>query len=255
MRHDFLDKYSGLTSPVHSLEPRAKLISIFALIVICVTTPPEAWCAFLTYLFILALMIAVSHLPLKYVLVRSLMVLPFILVVAVFLPFMASKGGVVYHLGPVPIPRAGLITLWNVSMKSFISVICAIILSSTTPFADLMHGLEQLHVPRFFTTVSAFMYRYVFIIVDQAERMKRARDSRNYKGRWIWQAMVVGHMIASLFLRSQERAERVYQSMCARGFNGTFPRWAQTEMRLKDYFFVIVFLSVALTGRLTVLWV
>lgn len=255
MRHDFIDKYSRLKSPIHSLEPRAKLFSSFALIIICVTTPPEIWWAFLIYLAILAVLIAASRLPIKYVLSRSLIALPFILVVAVCLPLMADKGGVVYHLGPIRIPRAGLVTLWNVSIKSFTSLTCAILLSSTTTFGDMMHGLERMHVPRFFTLVSAFMYRYVFIIIDQTERMKRARDSRNYKGRWIWQARVIGYMIASLFLRSQERAERVYQAMCARGFNGTFPRWKETAMRFTDYLFIIVIVSAAMAGRLSVLWI
>lgn len=255
MRHDFIDKYSRQISPVHSLEPRAKLIFSFALIIICVTTPPEIWWAFIVYLAILAVIIAFARLPFKYVLTRSLIAAPFILVVAVCVPLMADKGGTVYHLGPVPFPYAGLITLWNVSIKSFTSILCAIVLSSTTNFGDLMHGLERLHVPRFFTLVSAFMYRYLFIIVDQAERMKRARDSRNYRGRWIWHAKVIGYMIASLFIRSQERAERVYQAMCARGFEGSFPRWNETTMHMADYIFIFVLISIALAGRLSVLWI
>ena len=49
MRHSFLDQYSALESPVHRLDARAKIIAFLALIVIAVSTPPEAWTAFLGY--------------------------------------------------------------------------------------------------------------------------------------------------------------------------------------------------------------
>jgi len=85
--------------------------------------------------------------------------------------------------------------------------------------------------------------------------MKRARDSRNFRGRWIWHAKVIGYMIASLFIRSQERAERVYNAMCARGFDGTYPRWGDRKMAVPDYVFLVTVVGTALAGRLAVLWI
>jgi cobalt/nickel transport system permease protein len=164
------------------------------------------------------------------------------------------KGGGKVDLGPFQVSKGGLLVLWNVAAKSLISVACLILLSSTTPFPDLMHGLERLRVPRFFTLVASFMYRYLFLIIDEEERMRRARDSRNFRGRWIWQSKVIGHMIGSLFLRSQERAERIYQAMCARGFDGTFPRWKETRLAWTDYTFLGLVFFTALAGRLVILW-
>lgn len=253
MKHDFIDRYARLESPVHSLDPRAKTIALFVLIITCVTTPPRAWWPFCIYAGLVLIIATASRVPFGYLLSRLLIVLPFILLVAVFIPFM-RKGGTTYDLGIFTVSSEGLLVLWNVTVKSLIAVSCLILLSSTTPFSDLMHGFERLHVPRFFTTVAAFMYRYIFLIVDQAQRMNRARDSRNYSRRWIWQARVVGHMVASLFLRSQERAERVYQAMCARGFDGTFPRVLETRLGAADYMFMTAVAASAIAGRLVVLW-
>ncbi len=253
MRHDFIDRYSRLESPVHALDPRAKTVAFLVLIVVCVTTPPAEWWAFAIYAGLVAIIANASRLPARYLLTRLLAVLPFVVVVALFLPFM-HPGGPRYDLGIFTVSRDGLLLLWGVAAKALISIACLILLSSTTPFGDLMHGLERLRVPRFFTTVSAFMYRYIFIIVDEAERMKRARDSRNFHGRWIWQAKTIGYMVASLFLRSQERAERVYQAMSARGFDGTFPRWSEPRMRAADWVFMLLVTLIALGGRLVVLW-
>jgi cobalt/nickel transport system permease protein len=253
MRHDFIDRYSRLESPVHSLDPRAKTIALFVLIIACVSTPPQEWWPFAIYAALVLIIANASKLPPRYLFTRLLVVLPFIVVIAVVVPFM-HKGGPTYDLGLFSVSRDGLLILWNVTIKALISVACLIILSSTTPFSDLMHGFERLHVPRFFTTVAAFMYRYVFIIVDEAERMSRARDSRNFRGRWLWHARVIGYMVASLFIRSQERAERVYQAMSARGFDGTFPRWKDPTMQAADYVFLILVSATAIAGRLVIFW-
>ena len=67
------------------------------------------------------------------------------------------------------------------------------------------------------------MYRYSFILVDEIQRMKRARDSRCFGGKWLRQTKTIGHMVGTLFLRSFLRGERVYMAMLSRGYNGTMP--------------------------------
>ena len=253
MKHDFIDRYARLESPVHSIDPRAKIIALFVLIFACVTTPPRSWWPFCVYAALVVTLAVASRVPAGYLMSRMLVVVPFILLVAVFVPFLHRGGGSVdlklFHLS-----RDGLLMLWNVTAKSLTSVACLILLSSTTPFGELLNGFERLHVPRFFTTVAAFMYRYLFIMVDEAQRMKRARDSRNYRARWVWQVKVIGHMVASLFIRSQERAERVYQAMLSRGFDGTFPAGRDRRMGAGDYIFMVMFSAAAVAGRLAVLW-
>lgn len=253
MHHDFIDRYARLESPVHSLDPKAKIIALFALIIVCVLTPPGEWWPFCIYAAMVVVIAAASRLPAKYLLTRVLVVLPFIIVVAAFVPFM-HKGGPSYDLGPFQVSQAGLVILFGVAVKALISVACMILLSATTPFNDLMHGFERLRVPRFFTTAAAFMYRYIFVIIDEAERMGRARDSRSFHGRWLWQAGVVGRMAGTLFLRSHERAERVFDAMSSRGFDGTFPRWQEGKMRAADYVFIAIVVSTAIAARLAVLW-
>jgi cobalt/nickel transport system permease protein len=62
------------------------------------------------------------------------------------------------------------------------------------------------------------MYRYLSVLVDEAERMQRARASRTFTRRrsHLWQSL--GTVLGQLFVRSTERAERIYAAMCARGW-------------------------------------
>lgn len=251
MRHSYLDSFSNLDSPIHRLEARAKIILFFALVVVCVTTPAQAYAAFIGYLLVLLVLLFLSRLPLKHVFKRALVVVPFVLMVAAFIPFLRTDvigGG--YNLGGMIISQSGLLVLWNVVVKSSVGVLSVILLSSTTPFDGLLKGFERLKVPHIFTTIAAFMYRYSFVLIDEAMRMKRARDSRNFKGKWIWDAKVIGHMVGSLFMRSYERGERVYLAMLARGYDGRSRTLERERISAADVFFVITVMTLVVLVRI-----
>ena len=75
-------------------------------------------------------------------------------------------------------------------------------------------------MPGVMVMILSFMYRYIFLLVDEVIRMRQARDSRNFGGKRLWQIRTIGNMIGTLFIRSYERGERVYAAMVARGFDG-----------------------------------
>ena len=82
----------------------------------------------------------------------------------------------------------------------------------------MLEALRKVRVPSLLITVLALMYRYLFVLADEAERLRRARRSRTFVGprRWEWQSLST--VMAQLFIRSLERAERVYAAMCSRGW-------------------------------------
>jgi len=113
--------------------------------------------------------------------------------------------------------------------------------------------MEKLGSPRIFTMLTSFMYRYSFILIDEMHRMKRARDSRSFGGRWFWQTKVIGHMIGTLFLRSFHRGERVYMAMLSRGYHGTMPETKVRRLGLREVLFLsltpfLLFLRIYLAG-------
>jgi cobalt/nickel transport system permease protein len=243
MRHAFLDHHSTIESPIHHLDARAKIIVFFTFILVGVSSPPTSFLLF--GLLALGLIgIAVSaRLPLGHLLKKVLVVLPFLLVVTLSIPFMqkdAVGGGYNLGLGGLSISRSGLWILWNVVIKSCLGVFSVILLSSTTSFPQLIRGMERLGSPRIFTMVASFMYRYSFILIDEMHRMKRARDSRCFGGRWFWQSKVIGHMIGTLFLRSFHRGERVYLAMLSRGYHGTLLETKAGRLGLRDAFFLFL---------------
>jgi cobalt/nickel transport system permease protein len=164
-----------------------------------------------------------STVPIGYVLKRSLVIMPFVVMIAIFIPFFKEgevAGSYNVWLWQVSVTYHGLQVLVNIVIKAWLSILSLIWLTSTTKLPHLLHGLEQLRMPRVMVMILSFMYRYIFVLVDEAMRMKQARDSRNFGGgRWR-QVRTMGNMIGTLFIRSYERGERVYAAMAARGFDG-----------------------------------
>jgi cobalt/nickel transport system permease protein len=103
-------------------------------------------------------------------------------------------------------------------IKSTLCLFTIVLFANTTPFTGLLDMFRRWRVPVLLVTLLALMYRYLFVFVDELESMRRARLSRSFsaKRRGIWR--IYATMVAQLFIRSVERAERIYAAMCARGW-------------------------------------
>jgi len=223
VKHGFIDQYSDRDSFIHRLDPRTKFITTTLFILAVVLTPPNAWAAFALYFALIATLLLPSKVPIGYVLKRSLVIMPFVAMIAIFVPFFKQgqvAGSYNIWLWQLTVTYSGLQVLTNILIKAWLSILSLIWLTSTTKLANLLYGLEQLHLPQVMVMILSFMYRYLFVLIDETMRMKQARDSRNFGGGRLWQIRTIGNMIGTLFIRSYERGERVYAAMVARGFDG-----------------------------------
>ena len=225
------------TSPVHRLDPRGKIIALLLVAIIAASTPAGAWGALGAYLGAVVVLVVAARLPLLHVARRMLIEVPFLLA-AVALVFTAADGGVI---------GATLV------LKLTASVLAMIVLSSTTPFPRLLHGFEALRAPRMLVLIVSFMWRYLHVLGEEWHRMRVAREARGHRAKWLWQERSLGPVVATLFVRSLHRGERVYLAMASRGFTGAVPSTvtAPLTLRAADVLFVGGFVAVLITARLT----
>jgi cobalt/nickel transport system permease protein len=209
-------------SPIHRLDPRAKLIGLAGVTLVAVSTPLAAWPAYAACAATLIVVAALARVSPRTIWTRVRVVLPLVLFVAVFVPFVREGDPV--HLGPVTVSEQGLATFATVSVKAILGTCSAVLLGATTTFPDVLHALERLKAPRLLVLIAAFMYRYLFVIVDEVSRMRAALAARGYAPRHALQAAAIGRVATALFLRTYERAERVHLAMVARGWTQTMPR-------------------------------
>ncbi len=259
MRHSFLDRYRQGTSPIHRLDPRLKLLATLAFILSVTMTPAGRWSAFALWAVLAVGLVLLAQVPLSEGLRRSAVVLPFAGIVALSLPF-TQEGHVLWSRSvfglTLTITDAGLALFATVLLKAWLSVMVSGLLVATTPFPDLLQAMRSLRVPAVLTATISFMYRYLFVLTDEAQRLQMARTARAVgPGRTVWwRARVLGGMIGSLFIRSYERSERVYAAMLARGFRGEVRSLTRLTWRWRDTWaglaWLAVLVAVAALGRM-----
>ena len=198
----FLDTHTHLESPVHRASARVKLAVAVALVATTVVMPLKYWGWFVSAGAFLVAVLLVSRIPPVYVLMRMLFIEPFVLGTAVLTLFQPDGGWV----------------FLSVMIKTTISILTMVLLANTTPFTELLGVLKSLRVPALLVTTIALMYRYLFIVLDEAQRMRRARRARTFtrlptKG---WGNLSA--VLSRLFVRAHERSERTYAALCARGW-------------------------------------
>ena len=245
MHFDAFDRFHSADSFIHRLEPRVKVVVTIAFILSNALLPDAAWIAFgLAWMFLLSAN-WISNLGIAFTFRRSYVALPFVLIALTVLSSVPGVPVASFHFlfWNLTITDAGLLRFVSIVIRSWLSVQMAILLVATTRFPDLIHAFEHLHVPSILTTIIAFLYRYLFVLVDEVFRLLRAREARSAAapgirsgGGVVWRAGVAGNMAGQLFLRSYERSDRVYNAMLARGYDGHLRTVNPHELRRSDYF-------------------
>ena len=241
------DHYQHRISPIHQFDPRAKVVITLLFILATVLLPDGAWLPFVLSWVVIFLVTKVARLDYRLVFLRSLLIVPFIFAAGTVLFSTEGSTLLSWQMGTwtVTISDTGVVRFVSIVIRSWLSVQAAILLTASTQFPDLMHALSHLHVPMVLVGIISFMYRYIFVLVDEALRLLRARQARSARlphtgthgGSVVWRAKVTGSMVGQLFIRSLERSDRVYNGMLARGYQGHLLTMNPHVMRNKDWMF------------------
>ena len=244
MHVNTFDRYEIGESRIHRLDPRVKVVVTVLFVISNVILPDGAWTAFLlAWGLVLGVNLWAGLRP-DYAFTRSFIALPFALAAVTSIFTLPGQPVLSLNLGSwqVVATDAGLIRFASIVVRSWLSIQMAILLTATTQFPDMMHALRHLRVPSLLVGVISFMYRYLFVLADEAVRLMRARDARSARprgggggGSLVWRARVAGNMVGQLFLRSYERSDRVYNAMLARGYRGHIQTLNPHVMRPGDW--------------------
>ena len=224
-------------SAVHALDPRAKVVSLLAITVIAVSTSLDGWPVLVGCAVMLAAVATVARVSPATLWRRGLVIVPLILVVAVFMPFLRG-GGTSWQIGFLAVSEAGLTTFGEVSAKATIGTLAAVLLAATTSFPAVLRGVEWMRVPRLLVLIASLMHRYLFVLAGELGRMRASARSRCYRPRTALRAAVLGRITGAFLLRAHARGERVHRAMLARGYTGTMPHPEPLRLTRVDVAFV-----------------
>ncbi len=186
------------------------------------------------------------RLPLKLVLYRLIMISPFILIMAVANPFFDRQvfgvvAGVTLSNGMV----SGLVIV----AKSFVIISSMLVFSMCIQFTSLCKVLHLLHVPKVFITQLLLLNRYLFLLVDEARGMQRARSMRSFDGNGKGM-FTTAKLIGALLLRTTTHADHIFRAMIARGFNGDIVNYPAMKFSVKRILTIALFAGLFIIIRI-----
>jgi cobalt/nickel transport system permease protein len=143
--------------------------------------------------------------------------------------------------------------MWNIFAKAVLGGVASILLAATTETPDILKGFSRLKVPGVITAIASFMIRYLEVIAGELGRMRIAMTARGYDPRWLWQSRPIAASAGTLFVRSYERGERIYEAMLSRGYTGDMPMIGGDTATSRQWTIAMTFPAVALAVALTAL--
>ncbi|MBF2065550.1 MAG: energy-coupling factor transporter transmembrane protein EcfT [Calothrix sp. C42_A2020_038] len=126
--------------------------------------------------------------------------------------------------------------------------VCLLTMNSfllTLPPHSFGIALKSLPLPSIFKQSLLLAGQYIEILLLEVERMQRSAQLRGLSGTAAWLRYASAAMIGALYLRSLDRAERVYAAMIVRGYSGEMP--VDSELRPKELYVVILISVIALS--------
>jgi len=251
------DQYQQAQTLIHGLDARVKVILTVLFILTVSLTPFGAFGAYIALFALIMATALLARIEPTYLLKRSVVALPFALA-AITLPFTVPGQTLltIPVFGGLTVSAEGVIRFVSILIKSWLSLQMAIIL--VTAFPAILWALRALRIPPPLIAIVSLMYRYLFVLFDEAMRLLRARAARSATqdgtrsgGSLAWRGQVAGRMAGSLMLRSFERSERIYNAMLARGYQGQLLGLEHGHLRSRDL--VVAGIMVALLALILLL--
>jgi cobalt/nickel transport system permease protein len=243
-----LDVDSERQTPWHTLAPQTRILCVLVLVVAIALTPNGQWLTWGIYSVGILSALLVSQITYSVLFKRLAVESAFVSVVLIGTLFRGG-GDPLWHWGWLSITTTGLTILGSVSLKALLSLLLLNILTLTTSVPILLHGLTVLKMPPLLVAILASMYRYLAVLIEEFNAMRRAALSRNLMNGRRWQRLVVGNMIGSLFIRTYERGERVHQAMLSRGYKGVPMTVEAPRSRRRDRLALMLTILFAVLGH------
>ncbi len=214
------ESYAIGNSCFHRLDPRVKLVAatLYAFLVASAGRFSTLGAA----LLISSILLFLTRLPFRALAKRILLVNGFIGLFWLVLPW-SIAGEPLAGIGFVTLSREGTLLAARLTLKSNAILLAFIALVATSSIASIGRAMSLLRLPDKLVQLLLMTYRYVFVLEQEYERLRRAVSARSFAPcTSIHTYRTFACLSGMLIVRAAERAERVSWAMRCRGFRGKF---------------------------------
>ncbi|MHB8172652.1 MAG: cobalt ECF transporter T component CbiQ [Thermincolia bacterium] len=202
-------------------DPRLKLVLVLAALLMGVTSTKLSVTAMLFFLALGTLIITGRNV--SRVLVKLLPVAVLALVVMITQAFLvAGTPWVTVDLGlwQVTAHHEGVAQGLLMAGHMLAGAALMVFIMETTSFSQIIFALAWFKLPKGLIEIITIAHRYLFVFGEEIDRVRKAQRMRLGYRNWrlAWKsAGILGGMV---ILRAFDKSERLYKSMCSRGYQG-----------------------------------
>ena len=230
-----LDQLARADTPMHRVDPRAKVIVTLVFLVCVVSFGKYDLLGLLPFVLFPIVVAAEGDLPLGVIAKRLVAAAPFAVVVGAFNPLLDHA--IVGHVAGFAV-SGGWASFASIVARFLLTTSAALVLIGTTSMNDVCAALQRMGAPEVFATQLLFLYRYIFVLGEEIMRIARARSLRSFEGRGTG-VRVYADILGHLLLRTVARARRIYDAMLSRGFTGRLRTHHPLQFTGRDLAFVM----------------
>ncbi|MBR0462056.1 MAG: energy-coupling factor transporter transmembrane protein EcfT [Erysipelotrichaceae bacterium] len=243
-------KYIPIKSPIHDLDPRAKIAALFVMIA-AVFIPKSWYCYALLGVIILGIVL-LSHIKITMIL-KALKPTMFMMAFLLIINCLTVKTGTVLlsYKSFVIYSDAVLNTLFIV-VRLLLMIMLTTILTATTKPLDLTLGIESLlsplkviHFPYHeIAMMISIALRFIPTIIEETMRIMNSQKSRGVdfeEGKLREKINAILSLIIPLFTVAFQRAFELADAMEARGYvpDQERTKYHTLKFRFKDFLFLL----------------
>lgn len=240
LRDITLGQYYQTDSILHRLDPRVKLIGTIAYI-IALFVCTNLW-GYLIVTAFLCSVIAISKVPVKFM-IKGMRAILFLIIITVFFNLFMTPGEALVTFWKLTITREGIATAVKMAIRLTFLIIGSSIMTLTTTPNQLTDGLEKLLNPlkkikvpvHEIAMMMSIALRFIPILMEETDKIMKAQMARGASfdtGNVFQKAKSLVPLLVPLFISAFRRANDLAMAMEARCYRGGESR---TKMKPLKY--------------------
>lgn len=228
-----LGRYVPIDSYVHALDPRAKILFVFSMMVIVFLA--NNWITYILLTAVILIAMLLSKLKLSF-LINGLKPIMLLVLFTFFMHlFLTKGGGTLFQWGIVSIDKQGVQMGIFISMRFILIIFLTTIMTLTTRPLSLTDAIESLFKPlkrikvpvHELALMMSIALRFIPTLMDETTKVMRAQMSRGSdmtSGPFISRIKAIVPLLVPLFVSAFKRAEDLAIAMEVRGYRGDVNR-------------------------------
>lgn len=260
-----LGRYVAMDSPIHRMDPRAKIMAMLLMLVAIFF--PAGWLGYAIIFCCASCLVLAAKLSVGYIWKSVKPMLYMMVILLIVNSFAVREGTRLFGIGSWGLYTGAVEQTAYIAVRLLLMVMITTTLTATTKPLDMTLGIEDLlqpftkiHVPAHeIAMLISIALRFIPDLIDETERIMKAQESRGVdmkEGTMKEKIMAVLSLIVPLFVSAFQRAEDLANAMEARGYvpGEKRTRYKVLKMRGADWM-IILFASLILVTMILLAYV